>query len=199
MKYIIMADGRGARWNNHQGLPKHLIEIDGETLLQRTVRLLHELDPRCEVLITSHDPRYEVEGAVRYEPENNRLEIDRFTYELIQPHICFLYGDTFYSEAALRQIIQTPADSLLFFGNARTIFAVKVEDASLMKFHIDRVKARFQAGEIHECKGWQVYQSHAGLPFGDKTITDSYVVVEDRTRDFNSPQDLEQFKGNQPC
>lgn len=77
MNYIIMADGKGTRWNNYGDIPKHFIKVEGETLLARTVRLLHEYDPGCRVTITSHDPRYEVEGAVRYEPKNNVLEIDR--------------------------------------------------------------------------------------------------------------------------
>lgn len=45
MKYIIMADGKGTRWGNYQDIPKHLIQIGGETLLGRTVRLLNEKDP----------------------------------------------------------------------------------------------------------------------------------------------------------
>ena len=36
MKYIIMAAGMGTRWNNYLGVPKHLIELNGETLLGRT-------------------------------------------------------------------------------------------------------------------------------------------------------------------
>ena len=50
MKYIIMADGKGTRWGNYQDIPKHLIQIGGETLLGRTVRLLNEKDPGCEVV-----------------------------------------------------------------------------------------------------------------------------------------------------
>ena len=65
MKYIIMADGKGTRWNNYHNIPKHLIEIGGETLLARTVRLLRENDARADIVITSHDPRYEVPGARR--------------------------------------------------------------------------------------------------------------------------------------
>ena len=84
MKYIIMADGKGTRWNNYHNIPKHLIEIGGETLLARTVRLLRENDALADIVITSHDPRYEVSGARRYEPQNNHLEIDRFTEELIE-------------------------------------------------------------------------------------------------------------------
>ena len=101
MKYIIMADGKGTRWNNYNNIPKHFIEVDGEMLLARTVRLLHLFDKECEVIITSHDERYEVEGATRYEPKENVLEIDRFTRELIEDNICFLYGDTYYSEESI--------------------------------------------------------------------------------------------------
>ena len=97
MKYIIMADGKGTRWNNYGNTTKHLYEINGESLLARTVRLLRENNV-SDIIITSHNPKYEIDGAKRYEPKNNVLEIDRFTYELIEDDVCFLYGDTFYTE-----------------------------------------------------------------------------------------------------
>ena len=189
MKYIIMADGKGTRWNNYHNIPKHLIEIDGETLLARTVRLLRENDARADIVITSHDPRYEVPGARRYEPQNNHLEIDRFTEELIADDVCFLYGDTFYSESVIQKIADTPAEKLLFFGNERSIVAIKVADGALVRQHVDRVRALFLAGKIEKCIGWQVYQSFEGLPFGEKTIAADYILIQDGTEDFNSPAD----------
>ena len=151
MKYIIMADGKGTRWQNYNDIPKHFIEINGETLLARTVRLLKQGDPGCEVIITSHDPRYEVEGATRYEPKNNHLEIDRFTEELIADNVCFLYGDTYYSEEAAETIIKTEADDIHFFGNRRSIVAVKVADGELFRSHVDRVRQLFMEGKIEKC------------------------------------------------
>ena len=189
MKYIIMADGKGTRWNNYHNIPKHLIEIDGETLLARTVRLLRKNDARADIVITSHDPRYEVPGARRYEPQNNHLEIDRFTEELIADDVCFLYGDTFYSESVIQKIADTPAEKLLFFGNERSIVAIKVADGALFRQHVDRVRALFLAGKIEKCIGWQVYQSFEGLPFGEKTIAADYILIQDGTEDFNSPAD----------
>ena len=190
MKYIIMADGKGTRWANYSGIPKHLIEIDGETLLARTVRLLKEFDAGCEVIITSHDERYEVAGATRYEPKNNIYEVDRFTEELIEDNVCFLYGDTFYSEEAVREITGTPADGgILFFGNAKSIVAVKAADGGLLKHHVDRVRQLFIEGKIEKCIGWQVYQSYMNLPFGEKKIAGRFVVLADGTQDFNTPED----------
>ena len=189
MKDIIMADGKGTRWNNYHNIPKHLIEIDGETLLARTVRLLRENDARADIVITSHDPRYEVPGARRYEPQNNHLEIDRFTEELIADDVCFLYGDTFYSESVIQKIADTPAEKLLFFGNERSIVAIKVADGALFRQHVDRVRALFLAGKIEKCIGWQVYQSFEGLPFGENTIAADYILIQDGTEAFNSPAD----------
>ena len=197
MKYIIMADGKGTRWNNYGDIPKHFIRVEGETLLARTVRLLHEYDPGCSVIITSHDPRYEVEGAVRYEPKNNVLEIDRFTAELIEDDVCFLYGDTYYSHEAIETVTGTAAEDLLFFGNHRSIVAVKVRDGALFRRHVSRVRELFLAGRIEKCIGWQVYQSFTGLPFGEKTITEKYVLLADETRDFNSPEDYENNRRNE--
>ena len=189
MKYIIMADGKGTRWQNYNDIPKHLIEIGGETLLGRTVRLLKEGDPDCEVIITSHDSRYEVPGARRYEPLDNNLEIDRFTEELIEDEVCFLYGDTFYSENAMSTIQLTQTDDMMFFGNGRSIVAIKVADGELFRGHVDRVRDLFLAGKIEKCIGWQVYQSFTGLPFGEKQIGEKFLVLEDGTEDFNSPED----------
>lgn len=189
MKYIIMADGKGTRWGNYQDKPKHLIEIDGETLLGRTVRLLKEKDPECEVVITSHDKRYEFEGATRYEPQNNHLEIDRFTEELIADDICFLYGDTYYAEDAIEAITGTDAEDILFFGNERAIVAIKVSDGRLFKHHVDRVRKLFIEGKIEKCIGWQVYQSFLSLPFGEKKIDAKFILLKDGTEDFNSPDD----------
>ncbi len=195
MKYIIMADGKGTRWHNYNDIPKHFIEINGETLLARTVRLLKQGDPGCEVIITSHDPRYEVEGATRYEPKNNHLEIDRFTEELIADDVCFLYGDTYYSENAADTIIKTGAEDLLFFGNQRSIVAIKVSDGELFRSHVDRVRQLFMEGKIEKCIGWQVYQSFTGLPFGEKQIGKKFMILEDSTADFNSPEDYNRRTG----
>ena len=191
MKYIIMADGKGSRWNNYKNIPKHLVEVEGEVLLERTVRLINELDSDSEVIITSHDKRYEFEGSTRYEPKNNVLEIDRFTYELIEDNVCFLYGDTYYTEETMEKIINTDTDELLFFGNNKSIVAIKVKDSEVFKENINKVKELFLKNKIKNCKGWQVYQSYQNLEFDKKQIGDRFVVVDEKTIDYNTPEEYE--------
>lgn len=191
MIYIIMADGKGTRWNNYQNIPKHLIKIKGETLLARTTRLLHQFDPTCQVFITTHNKAYETEGAILYEPLNNHLEIDRFTEELIDDNICFLYGDTYYSANAISEITEKQAEDILFFGTQKSIIAVKIKDGELFKRHVHRVRNLFLAGKIDKCIGWQVYRSFQDIPFDERRIEGKFVLIEDWTKDFNSPDDFE--------
>jgi len=198
-KYIIMANGQGKRWNNFTDRPKHLIEVGGETLLARIVRLLHQFDSKAEIIISSSNPRYEVKGARRYEPIHDKLELDRFTYELIDDSVCFLYGDTYYSEAVIEKIVKTEhKKGLLFFGTEKRIVAIKVYDGNLMKRHFDRVKELFLNGEISDCKGWDIYKSYCQQDFQTRaTLAKDYILISDETRDFNYPEDYLTFIGEQ--
>lgn len=191
-----MADGKGTRWKNYQNIPKHLIKIDGEILLERTVRQLNNQDKNAKVIITSHDKRYEFKGATRYEPLNNVLEIDRFTEELIEDNICFLYGDTYYTDETINNIINSKVDDILFFGNQKSIVAIKVKDSKLFKKHISNVKKLYLNNKIKNCKGWQVYQSFQNLEFDKKQIKDKFVIVDDETIDYNTPKEYENRKQN---
>lgn len=194
MKYIIMCDGKGKRWNNYKGIPKHFIQVHGEPLIKRIVRQLNRKDGDADVIITSHDKRYDIEGALRYEPKNNILEIDRFTDELIQDDICFLYGDTYYTDSTIDIILNTDPIDIVFFGNEERIVGIKIKDGKLFKKHVDKVRDLFLNKKIKDCKGWQVYQSFMNLEFDRKIIDKKFVVVDKDTIDFNTLEDYENNK-----
>ena len=194
MKYIIMCDGKATRWNNYKNITKHFIPINGEPLLKRTVRLFREKDRESEIIITSHDPNYDIEGATRYEPKHNVLEIDRFTEELIEDNICFLYGDTYYPEETVELITKEHTDSIKFFGNNKSIVAIKIKNGELFRKHVKKVRELYLMGKIKECKGWSVYQSFQGLEFDKRVISGSFIRVDKDTIDFNTPADYENRK-----
>lgn len=193
MKYVIMADGSMQRWKTECDVPKHLLRVDNETLLERMVRQLRSGPDVDKIMITSHDHRYEVPGAVRYEPKNNYLEIDRFTWELIEHDTCFLYGDTYYTDAAIRAIQSSRTEEIQFFGTNEAIVAVIVGDADLMRYHIQRVKSLYLAGKIDDCRGWQVYQSYTGIPFGSRSMGPDFTLLTDETQGFNTYSEYEAF------
>lgn len=183
MKYIIMADGKGTRWNNHNGHPKHLCRVNNETLVERIVRLLKENNIE-NIIISSHNKELEYEGATRYEPISNNEEIDRFVYELINEEITYLYGDTFYEEETIKQIINTKTNDILFFGNEKSIVAIKVINFEEFKQYIDYIKNNNIIG-----KGWTIYQLKNNLPLGSKTKKDNFIVVSNKNINVDGPED----------
>lgn len=191
-----MADGKGSRWNNYLGIPKHFAQINGEKLISRTVRLLRKICGKdVEIIITSHDSRYEFDGCIRHEPKNNHYEIDRFTEELITDNICFLYGDTYYTVHAIKRIVDTATGSVIFFGDEESIVAVKIKDSELFRKHKSNVRDLYLEGKIKKCKGWQVYQSLTDQNLNDEpVIKHSYILIEDKTRNINTPDDYEKVK-----
>lgn len=193
-----MADGKGTRWKNHNDIPKHLAEINGEPVIKRTVRLLNSIDKDCEVIITSHDKRYEIEGAKRYEPKNNVLEVDRFTVELVEDDITFLYGDTVYSEESIKLISEYKTDKVEFFGNSKSIVAVKIHDSVAFSEAFQKVRNLYLDGKIEKCIGWQVYSAFLGREiFGDerdKVISTNMMTINDY--DFNTPKEYEKINEN---
>ncbi len=190
MKYIIMADGNAIRWDNSLGIPKHLITINDEVILHRTVRLIKKFDATAEIIITSHDERYEVEGAVRYEPKNNILELDRFTEELIEDNICFIYGDTYYEDDDMKLIVEHYFnEDMMFYGNEKSIVAIKINNSQIFQQHINNVRALFLSKKISKCIGWQVYASYVNGDFENKEIKYNFVILDDKTIDFNSYED----------
>ena len=189
MKYIIMADGKGCRWKNYGNIPKHFASICGEPIIKRTIRILNQLTTD-QVIVTSHNPEYEFDGAIRYAPESNILEIDRFTYELIDDNCCFLYGDTYYAEECLKTIVFYKTEEISFFGNKKSIVGIKIRNGELFKKHIKKVKKMYLNGDIDSCIGWQVYQSYAGIKVGnEREIYDDFIFISNQTFDLNSPEE----------
>lgn len=194
MRYVIMANGKGRRWGHYNGVPKHLISFNGETLLARTVRLIHEFDITGEVIISSANLAYEIEGAAIHVPLRSDREIDRFCYELIQDNVCFLYGDVFYTEKTMAQIVERSVKDILFFGTNKTIVAVKVRDGKLMRRYLDTLIGMVDDGALKDAKGWQLYHAVQEMPLDGYAISYGYVLIDDCTTDFNTPEEFEVFR-----
>lgn len=174
-------------------MPKHLSVVDGETLLGRTVRLVKELDPEAEVIISSSDERYEIPQARRHSPERDSYELDRFCYELIEDETCFLYGDVFYTDEAMENILSTPCEGMLFWGSRASIYAVVVKRGADLRQCIEVLREKIVAREIEDAKGWQVYHLYNGMPLEGREIEGGFCIVSDETMDFNRPEDYDSF------
>lgn len=84
MRVLVLAQGAGRRWDQPYGPflghPKHFVTVDGETLLERQVRLFAARG--CEVVVVGpDDPRYRVPGAQLVtldKPDPTGTNMDKF-------------------------------------------------------------------------------------------------------------------------
>lgn len=203
MRYIIMADGEGKRWGNYKGVPKHLITVEGETILERTIRLLLKFGiAETDIWVTSSDPRYKTIWNNTIPQSIKDCELERFEESLINGPICYLYGDVYYTEPAMQTIIETDTDDILFFGSDWEIFAIKVKEINKFLNEKHKVKEKYMTGELNRCIGWEIYRSLHGLlmedeyDFDNHKITDDYVKILDETCDFDYPAEYEEWLVN---
>ena len=193
MKYVIMANGKGLRWNNYGGHTKHLISIENETLLERTNRLIKEVDEKANVIISSFREEYDRFGIPRHTPVHNEYEIDRFPAELFDEPVCFLYGDVYYTPEAISLIMKAQPEKYEFFGNAKCIIAAVFVDYEMLKAELLSYRAEIVAGRAPDGKGWQFYHRLEGMPLEGKAYANNFTFIEDISQDFNLPEELAEF------
>ena len=187
MRYIIMANGKGSRWKADSGIPKHLASVHGESLLERIVRQLIELKI-SDIVITSSNPSYTVYGAQRHEPASDKFELDRFTTELIADDCCFLYGDTFYTDEAMRTIVKLSVPELMFVGSARSIVAVSIKKKEPFEKALSEVRDAIARGKLEDARGWEVYNAYTSQPLDSRKAAKDYLIIGG-TKNINTVED----------
>ncbi len=212
-KFVIMAAGIGSRWDNYLGVPKQMVKIDGEPILHRTIRLLKE-NGIYNITVTVPKKGYfgdlgvvEIEGSKEY-------EMDRFLNSKNGRNATFLYGDVYYTEELIKDIvISYKRDVTLraclprFWGRTDLgqgigrgipeIFAVRFNN-ELWKIAQKLRKTCSTAGS-----GWNVYfyltqkrvptEPQERVKIIRLTTNDNpyYSPVLDITEDFDSPKDYD--------
>lgn len=206
MKYIILADS-----NNTSPfiLPRHLTKINGEELVSRTIRLLKENGVK-DIIITSHDKRFDNLGATRYEPLHNEYDpvnltgywLNAFPIELLNEPTIYLFGDVYYSENAIKTILETPTDSALFFctyHNESELYikhhdeplAYKVIDTDMFKENINKVKQMKDEGICcREPVVWELYRTINNQYINEHKMTSNYVAINDESCDIDTLRDI---------
>lgn len=204
VKYIILADSSVGF-----DIPKQLSVVNGEPLIKRTIRLLKE-NGVSDILVTAHDKRFNDLGVIRYEPLHNDWNaetkdgywLSAFPTELLNEPICFLFGDVYYSENAIKTIVETPTNSTLFFCSYENKdkkyikhhdepLAYKVVDYELFKKHIDIVKKLKDEGKCcREPIVWELYRSINGQDINTHIMTNNYIAINDESCDIDTLDDI---------
>ena len=215
MKYVIMADGYATRWNNYLGIPKHLVIINGERLIDRTVRLLKENGIE-DIIIMASDDRYRIEGTQLIPQSVKEYEIERFDFQFLNQEVCFMYGDVFYSEEAVKTIIEEDKGNFTYFGRFTgssikefgELFAIKVRDYERFKECCKYIKDGLKDGTFNRGIGWETYKylkdEDVAMSFEYfhkwvKGKHEYFIQIDDKTDDIDCPEDYENFIERERC
>ena len=206
MKYIIMCGGRYDAWET----PRQLIQIRGEPVVARTIRLLKEAGVD-DIAISTHDKRFEQFGVPLLEHENNfkgyvktggGTWVEAF-YPMDEP-ACYLMGDVVFSPEAIRTIVDKQTEDIDFFASAHPFdrryikryaepFAFKVVDQRGFRRNIEQVKAFEKLGAFHRRPiAWELWQVIKGTPLN--MIVNNYTVINDYTCDIDSLEDVQKIQ-----
>ena len=214
VQIIIMAGGIYHDFKEHKALTK----INGERLIQRTIRLLKENGVE-EIYISSNNPEFIKYGKVlrhenSFEAKNGIVKgywLDAY-YPTNKPTI-YLHGDVYYTEEAIKKILNYNAKENTFIGNeiARNPehknwgepFGWIVVDQEKFRNDINKTKELQDKGLLTRgyAISWELYRVMNNYDPNYMLINDNnYLVINDLTIDIDTPEQIEQvekrIKGN---
>lgn len=203
MRVIILADGKAKRWESE--IPKHLVEVNGEILLHRSVRLLKERGI-SDIWITTHNPDYQTEDTLLYEPRDNYYQLDQFfacnhlwRFWDVSP-VIFLYGDVYFSENCIDSIVNSPCEDFLYFQRTgaskitgkpwKEGFAMKVAKTNEFFMKLCQLRSELVLGKIknehHQIQGY--LEGNGMGPYWG--IGPHGIEIDDETDDFDFFTDI---------
>ncbi len=210
-RVVIMAAGSGQRWGNYLGVPKQFAPVDGEAIIERTIRLLKERDINQIIITTPKGGTPEIPlipGTGQFRSKNDEVEIDRFwgARDLVDQPVIFLYGDVYYTEKAIDTILKEEKEKgWHFWGRQRVsptkpygeIFAVKANE--FVMDQVSDIRFLFQEKDIRRCIAWELFARCSGISFDGMFIADPnekythFTNINDRTDDFDQPEEYKMW------
>ena len=209
-KYIIMCGGEYPMFSK----PKPLSVIKGETLVERTIRLLKENGIE-DIAISTNNPMYDyidiekLHHSNNYEHEYSNIEpkgywLDAY-YPMTEPCV-YLHGDVYYTDEAIKKIINCKSDKNIFIGNAIALnpehknwgepFGWIINKPDIFRKGIELAK---YLQDIDRCErkhaiSWELYRVLNGLDINKMYIyEDTYLVIDDETIDIDTPYQIEEL------
>ncbi len=206
---IVLAAGEGKRWNNYTGVPKHLISIDGETLIERTVRQVQSYADKVYVVGSSSSSAYQLKNAELFisNQEYIPLEIHKFTSSrgLWSEQTLLLFGDVYYTDEAISIIAQETNDFMFLLRSDASSFTQKTHGEIYAFAFNESAHAQLNQAldnllnqqEVSHGGGWHLLKVLVGLNNKvhnkDYLTKGHFIEIDDWTEDFDYPHDLDRW------
>lgn len=226
MKYILMC---GGNYKDNFNKPKQLTKVNGEVLVERTIRLLKEngvdnivISTNCNdfnylgLPILRQDNQYEHNGI-----NENKKSICCWlnAYYPMEEPCCYIHGDVYFSDNAIKTIVETEVKDTMFFcvrdvqdgrkvlnAKGREPLAYKVHNFRMFRNAINDILQMVDDGKYENAIApfsWHLYRYLNNLKYISNdlgyinNIFDSkgnYVVIDDYSTDVDSPEDVEKIE-----
>lgn len=220
-RYILTIAGEGSRWNNYKGVRKHLVPINNEPNLFRTIRLIKENDPNSKIYLACNfkfipdglDNSIEIFNGLNYVKgaESDRY-INSSTYWNPEGRTVLIWGDVFFTKDGIKTIC-LPTNNWLRYGRpGRCTYSHRKHwgEEFAISFNPEHHQAIYDASkrveEISLNSGIQLYGAIylAMLGYSDNEIVKHsssgkkpnlghMIEIIDMTDDFDFPQDYDEF------
>ena len=168
--------------------PKQLIEVRGETLLGRTLRLLEERGAPLPWLLTASEAltSYPVFSWCPLQRQTKAHSLLAAEAVVGEGDLLVLYSDVYYSEAAIDTILAChetrfygrDGRSAYTFKNYGELFAARIAgaDRAHARAALERAVAFYQ--DTGNQSFWTYYRLMAGLPVADRKAIERRVFVD---------------------
>lgn len=201
-KAVIMSASRDKEcWNNYLGIPRQLVEINGEVLIKRTIRQLKERG--FDVSITLPEKNFLGDLGIKEivsKPDGDPIEK---ILNLKNETPCLaIYGDVYYTDKAMDTITNSN-EPMMFFGRelAGTIkrcgepFAIRVNEYLMTKAQELKDKGLYSIqGGKRRCGEWELYRYINNIPLGRHKIKNYWTEINDLTDDVDTPDNYKAFQ-----
>ncbi len=212
---LILCAGENERWGDYRGVArKHLVEVEGEVLLARTLAQVERFRPeRTVVLVRPEDQslyhphlRPGMSLALLHRPSGPTTEA--FKYLSSEPlwnregRTVSLLGDVWFSDQAIATVFQHPGEDWVVFGrwgpSAVTggrwgeLFAHRFHDPSEHLAKLRDLDTRYREGRcLRRASGWAHYMLMVGGDPHKLRPGGRFVEIDDFTDDFDEPLDFD--------
>ena len=213
MRIIIPCAGTALRWGDYLGKPKHLITIEGEVLLKRTIRQFRHSG---HIFVVGLDARYDLPDSTLYVPRlySDNLDADKVLSSVDlwskTDRTLLLFGDVWFSTDAVETIVSWPVHGVRFFGRENPssitgspwgeLFGVSFwpDNHDSMNAHVAEALEAHRAGQTNRSSLWEIYRASQAIDLNTHQVDGGFTEINDWTDDFDFPIDYDKWISRRP-
>jgi hypothetical protein len=200
MRVIVLAAGAGDRWGNYRGTAKHFLNVEGEVLIERTIRQFSKYTD--DILVVGSGQEYSFSNTSLFVPAvtdtdallGDMLKFYSSMHLWSDVRTVLVFGDVYFTDDAVSQIMSSDLNFTFLLrsnsqgqaGGRREVFALSFK-GSMNQVISDNVLKHIKFRSAPRAGGWFLYKS---LVRPNYIHNNNHIDIDDWTTDFDYPEDI---------